>query len=333
MANNEKKSLPLVSIIIDNYNYGRFIQDAIESALNQAYPNIEVIVVDDGSTDNSREIISRYASAGVVKAVLKENGGQASAMNAGFEISRGDLVMFLDSDDVLKPQAIEAAVKAWHPGVSKIQWRLEGVDAELKPTGMFYPPAGRRMPSGNLRTLVNRWLEYTAPPQSGNAYSRVFLDQAMPIPEMDFLMGADGPLVLASPFFGLIVSVDEVLGYYRRHKPYNMNRALSDVRFRLTTISAVKRYLENVVPGLKLPTYSGVSEERYIMIYCAIERCGGFTYFKKLSLGLHGAMDSLAFPFFKTGRKRILSVLWFITIGVLPRKLAKPLAIKGLPDI
>lgn len=324
---------PLVSIIIDNYNYGDFIKDAIESALNQTYQNVEVIVVDDGSTDNSREIISKYLKVGRIKAIFKGNGGQASAMNAGFQICNGDLVMFLDSDDVLKPNAIETAVKVWRPGVSKVQWRLEVVDAELKPADMFCPPIGKRMPSGNVRTLVNRWLEYTAPPQSGNVYSHVFLDQAMPIPETDFLMGADVPLGLAAPFFGLIVSVDRILGYYRRHKQYDINRALSDVRLRLTTISAVKRYLENVVPGLKLPAYSGVSEERYVMIYCAIECCGGFTYFKKLSLGLLGAVDSLAFPFFQTPRKKILSALWFITTGLLPRKLAKPLAIKGLPDI
>jgi glycosyltransferase involved in cell wall biosynthesis len=182
MANNEKKSLPLVSIIIDNYNYGRFIQDAIESTLNQTYPNIEVIVVDDGSTDSSREIISRYASAGRVKAVLKENGGLASAMNAGFEVSSGDLVVFLDSDDVLKPEAIEDAVRAWHPGVSKVQWRLEAIDGEGNSMGLFFPPLNAHLLNGNVRQIVKRWFYFGASPQSGNMYSRDFLEVAMPLP-------------------------------------------------------------------------------------------------------------------------------------------------------
>src|SRR5690242_15345928 len=77
----------LVSIIIDNYNYGQYLQAAIESALGQTYHNIEVVVVDDGSTDDSREVIGRYD--GRITAVLKENGGQASALNAGFVRSHG----------------------------------------------------------------------------------------------------------------------------------------------------------------------------------------------------------------------------------------------------
>jgi glycosyltransferase involved in cell wall biosynthesis len=69
------KDHPFVSILINNYNYGRFLQEAIDSALNQTYSPTEVIVVDDGSTDNSREIIASYGNK--IIPVLKENGGQA----------------------------------------------------------------------------------------------------------------------------------------------------------------------------------------------------------------------------------------------------------------
>jgi glycosyltransferase involved in cell wall biosynthesis len=69
---------PLVSILINNYNYGRFLTEAIDSALNQTYSNIEVIVVDDGSTDNSQEIIKSYQDK--IIPILKPNGGQASAI-------------------------------------------------------------------------------------------------------------------------------------------------------------------------------------------------------------------------------------------------------------
>src|SRR6188768_2225570 len=115
---------PLVSIVIDNYNYARFLRAAVDSALAQAYPRVEVVVVDDGSTDDSREVIARYGDR--ISAVFKPNGGQASAFNAGFAASHGDLVLFLDSDDVLLPSAVAAAadVFAGHAGarpLAKVQ--------------------------------------------------------------------------------------------------------------------------------------------------------------------------------------------------------------------
>lgn len=94
----------LVSIIINNYNYSQFLGEAIDSALSQTYPNTEVIVVDDGSTDNSQHLIASYATQ--ILPLLKNNGGQASALNAGFRISRGEIIIFLDADDYLFPYAV-----------------------------------------------------------------------------------------------------------------------------------------------------------------------------------------------------------------------------------
>src|SRR2546426_12498105 len=97
----------LATIIVNNYNYGRFLPEAIDSALNQTYRNTEVIVVDDGSTDNSRRIIATYNDS--IEAILKPNGGQISALNAGVHASRGYVIIFLDADDTLFPEAVERA--------------------------------------------------------------------------------------------------------------------------------------------------------------------------------------------------------------------------------
>ena len=103
------------SVIINNYNYARFLRAAIDSALSQTYQNCEVVVVDDGSTDNSRDVIESYDRR--VKAVYKCNGGQGSALNAGFEASSGDLIIFLDADDVLLPCAVETVAAQMRPGL------------------------------------------------------------------------------------------------------------------------------------------------------------------------------------------------------------------------
>src|SRR6185503_17693345 len=114
---------PLISIIINNYNYGRFLSDAIDSALQQTYKNIEVIVVDDGSTDHSREIMANYGNT--IISILKENGGQGSAYNAGFLVSHGTFICNLDADDTLLPTAMEQAIFFFdHEDIIKVQWPL-----------------------------------------------------------------------------------------------------------------------------------------------------------------------------------------------------------------
>ncbi len=105
----------MVSALINNYNYGAYISEAIESVLAQSYCDWELIIVDDGSTDDSREIIEKYVHEypKKIRALFKENGGQASCFNAGFALSHGDIIAFLDSDDYWYPEKLANIVK-WH---------------------------------------------------------------------------------------------------------------------------------------------------------------------------------------------------------------------------
>lgn len=98
---------PLVSIIIPNYNYGAVLGRCLEAALSQTYEKVEVLLVDDCSTDDSVEVASRYPCT-----VLSTpaNGGEAVARNVGAANSRGDVLFFLDSDLVMQPDAVEKAV-------------------------------------------------------------------------------------------------------------------------------------------------------------------------------------------------------------------------------
>src|SRR5579862_1223696 len=119
----------LGTVIVNNYNYGRFLRDAIDSALCQSYRHKQVIVVDDGSTDNSRDVMATYKDQ--IIAIAKENEGQASAFNLGYAHSRGDVVVFLDADDLLMPTALEKAVAVFQdPNVVKVQWQLYVINEE-----------------------------------------------------------------------------------------------------------------------------------------------------------------------------------------------------------
>ena len=210
----------MVSIIIDSYNYGRFLAEAINSALDQTYPHTEVIVVDDGSTDNSREVIASYGDR--IIPVLQENRGQAAAFNEWFRRSKGEAILFLDSDDALFPTAVERAVEAFRdPQIIKTHWPLHVIDEQGTRTGKMCP----RMPlvDGDLRSDVLKggpWCVAT-PPTSCNAWTRRFLEDVMPMPETPYRICADSYLITLGWVSGSTRLVREPQGLYRVHGANN----------------------------------------------------------------------------------------------------------------
>jgi len=213
---------PLASIVISSYNYARYLPAAIESALSQTYPNVEVIVVDDGSVDNSAAVIRGYRHR--VVPIIKENGGQASAWNVGFRFSRGAAILFLDSDDALLPEAVEQAARLFEDAsVAKVHWPLWEIDTSGRRTGKVNPPGD--LPEGELRDLLARHGpdSYPTPPTSGNAWSRRFLERIFPIPEREYVTCPDGYLALLAPLFGSVRRIPTPQALYRVHGQNSMS--------------------------------------------------------------------------------------------------------------
>ncbi|HEY5706873.1 MAG TPA: glycosyltransferase [Terrimicrobiaceae bacterium] len=206
------------SIIINNFNYGHFLSQAVNSALAQTYADVEVIVVDDGSTDDSLERMKPYHGRVVV--IAKENGGQGSCYGAGFLRCTGDIVIFLDADDYLSPRCIERVVQVWREKVAKVHFYLDMVDAE----GRLLES---RMPSGRLASydalkMMRLFGSYCSPPGSGNVFSAAFLRTVLPFRnERELVHSADAVPIFSAPYFGEVVAIREVLGFYRRHGKAN----------------------------------------------------------------------------------------------------------------
>jgi glycosyltransferase involved in cell wall biosynthesis len=181
----------LVSVIINNYNYGKFLVDAIESALNQTYRNIEIIVVDDGSTDNSREIIASYD--GKLLTILKENGGQPSSYNVGFAASKGEIICFLDSDDIFLPDKVEKIVKIF-TSYKEIEWCFHSlllIDKDCNPLN-FTTTRNYVTRECDLRQRIQSGrLPPSLPSSSALCFRRSLLKQILPMPTSTNMLASD----------------------------------------------------------------------------------------------------------------------------------------------
>jgi glycosyltransferase involved in cell wall biosynthesis len=210
-------SLPLVSVIINNYNYSSYLQECLESVIHQQYRNTEIIVVDDGSTDGSQLILSQYSHQ--ITLALKENGGQASALNLGYLLSNGSWILFLDSDDFLLPDALAklAELTQKYPCAAKVHAPLLVLDQAANKLEGRVP--AQSLSAGNLESTILKYgpESYVCPPTSGNIWNRHFLDEILPIPEQHYRTSADAYLFTLVPLFGDILKLDQAIGVYRVH--------------------------------------------------------------------------------------------------------------------
>ncbi len=203
-----------LSVVIPNYNYAEFVGQAIDSALAIDWPDVEVIVVDDGSTDDSHTVIARYGRR--ITVVLQANAGQYMAYNAGFAQATGDVIIFLDSDDLLEPTVMREVARAWRPGLSKVQFRMQTVDRMGRLLGGSFPQF-QVAPSPQLvRQWVLNTTAYPTPPGSGNAYAAEFLARILPL-DLSCGKPGDACCVAASPLMGDVLTLDKPLARYRVH--------------------------------------------------------------------------------------------------------------------
>jgi len=309
-------SQPTVSVVINNYNYGRYLREAVDSVLAQSYPWTETIVVDDGSTDDSREIIGTYGER--IRAVLKDNGGQGSALNAGFRAATGSYVMFLDADDTLLPQAVETAVKLLRDerSASSARFAMRIVDFSGNDTGRRTQPE--------------------TPLTSAMMFRRAALEKIMPIPEKSFRTCADLYVGPASELVAPAICSRHVFGEYRHHGSNYYSAAfesfdLQPVRREAAMRMDAQRHMHALAARLDETPGAGrevVPDRRLAVLEMILVRLdnggrsGGFgDALRAWRRGVAAVAHADGTP-----QKKLLYWGWFFAMLVVPRSIAGILA-------
>jgi len=210
---------PLVSILIANYNYARYIGETLDSVLSQTYSNWEAIVCDDGSKDNSCEAVESYIHKDSrIKLIPQQNGGVASALNTAYRNSSGEIICLLDADDVWMPEKLKKVVEAFRSN-SKSGFVIDNlitIDGDSKIINST--PAFSELASGWRApfAMANGGFAYNIPPASALCLCRKIADLIFPINEA-FTRNADSLICHLAPLMTVIVPVPEALTKFRLH--------------------------------------------------------------------------------------------------------------------
>jgi glycosyltransferase involved in cell wall biosynthesis len=324
------------SIVINNHNYARFLSQSIESALAQDYRNIEVIVIDDGSTDNSAEVIRSYGNR--IISVFKENGGQSSCYYRGFQVASGDLVLFLDADDYLHAHCISGVIDNWKEGCVKAHFYLDVVDENGVRLDMVVP-SGRLSSGTNPLKMMRLFGAYCSPPGSGNVYSREFLSKILPMQnDYEFRrfeaihFGGDSVPILAAPYFGRIAAIPQILGFYRRHANA-AGGVTSTFQVEINVQTLKKEYDKDLIRDRAwqfvarqtlMPKLLDPSRLKGRMCYLRLAGRGLDPRDYRLKLAAKGVLSCIRWDGYSL-KQKIAAIGWFIGVAVLPSKIAEML--------
>jgi GT2 family glycosyltransferase len=208
---------PLITALVDTYNHEEYIEQALVSVLEQGLPpaELEIVVVDDGSTDGTARVIEKFVPR--VKHLRKKNGGQASAFNAGFAESRGEIVALLDGDDWWAKGKLEAVANAFggNPEVAAVSHGYYRFDEKTKRTAVCGPAKGLRLSLGTPQGAGEALRGWAFLQPSALSVRRKVLEAVVPIPEV-LVFSADTAITVAAMAMGALV-LPQPLSYYRFH--------------------------------------------------------------------------------------------------------------------
>lgn len=321
-----------MSIIINNYNYASYVESAILSALSQIYNPTEVIVVDDGSTDNSLEIIGRYCDR--VTIIQKPNAGQASAFNAGIAEANGRFIILLDADDVLFPSAAARGVQSLREGYSRVYFRAQAIDQR----GERSPHDDEKIPfvdfDGDAIEAAARGERFPATVTSANFFDAIALKRVTPIPERDWKICADNYVSIQTSAFGFVRSIDEAVAGYRIHG----NNSWMTASNIFVDRARIGVFIDNHLRGVELIDACcrkrgipvAVKEERsfwVLHLLCAARAIHAMPPPMRLPsrLSLGAAVLDYALHGFGSLAKRLANSIYLLAVLMLPEAAAKRL--------
>jgi glycosyltransferase involved in cell wall biosynthesis len=252
---------PLVSILVSNYNYAQYIGATIQSALEQTYSNIELIICDDGSTDDSVSVIGEWERKDArLRFIPKANGGQGSGFNAAFTASRGEVIALLDSDDLFLPHKVERIVADFqaNPDAGFGVHRVMRMSADLRRQGVW--PMSAPLPKGwyGAKLMEDGGILPYMPPTSGLSLRRQVADRIFPLSlESPLVKCPDQLITRLAPLITNVTCEDEALSQYRLHanNNYGPNRVTAasfkrELEYCDALWGAQKRFLRTISPQL-----------------------------------------------------------------------------------
>ncbi|MGF1454810.1 MAG: glycosyltransferase [Alphaproteobacteria bacterium] len=205
---------PTVDVIVANYNYEQYVGETLDSLLAQTPSFNKIIVVNDGSTDNSLEVLRQYEDR--VSVLDIPNGGQLGAFIRGLAESDADYVYFLDADDVAEPHLTQILFPLLQSNPVKVQFRLGSINADGVPTGGSFPAYPPNYTSADMQDDNLKLGYYITPPTSGNVFRTQYL-RDLKLETFNSRDWIDQTPSLIAPYFGNVISLNDVLARYRVH--------------------------------------------------------------------------------------------------------------------
>lgn len=231
-----KEERPFFSVLIATYNQGAYVVETLETVAAQTFSDYEVVVVNDGSTDDTEERVSRWrdefglSRSNRVVLSTTANGGQSAAFEHGFGLCSGRYIALLDSDDRWVPEKLEAvhAALTAQPEAGMVVHPLLVIDVDGRRTGDVRPMRAK-LSRGNVRDQVLRTGRQVAPATSGVVISAEVFRKLVPMPTKHFRADADTYLTLGASLLAPVLALDEPLGEYRMHPEGHYFRRLTSL--------------------------------------------------------------------------------------------------------